>query len=171
MCLPPSYWRISGIISCKFRNCFTASCNILQLNVSPALTMTTQVYSQPLYAEMEKWFANKFPSSRLVRSDTKQVHGLRLNPLRLCLRTAYVGFTTGFSIIFPYFNQVIGVAGALTFWPIIVYFPVEMYLVQKNIGPWTKKSIAFRIYSFITFLVILFAFVGSIKGLMDAKFS
>lgn len=106
-----------------------------------------------------------------MHSDLKGMAGLRLNAMRLCLRTAYVGLTTGFSMLFPYFNQVVGVAGAINFWPVVVYFPVEMYLVQKNIGPWTSKSIILRIYCFATLLVILFAFVGSIKGLMTARFS
>ncbi|KAK4386866.1 putative amino acid permease 7 [Sesamum angolense] len=122
-----------------------------------------QVFSQPLYANIEKFLAKKFPNSRFVHGDLKRMPGLRLNVMRLCLRTAYVGFTTGFSMLFPYFNQVVGVAGAINFWPIVVYFPVEMYLVQKNIGPWTSKSIILRIYCFATLLVILFAFVGSIK--------
>ncbi|KAL0407044.1 UNVERIFIED_CONTAM: putative amino acid permease 7 [Sesamum latifolium] len=130
-----------------------------------------QVFSQPLYANTEKFLAKKFPNSRFVHADLKRMPGLRLNVMRLCLRTAYVGFTTGFSMLFPYFNQVVGVAGAINFWPVVVYFPVEMYLVQKNIGAWTSKSIILRIYCVATLLVILFAFVGSIKGLITARFS
>ncbi|KAI3456752.1 hypothetical protein Pfo_013415 [Paulownia fortunei] len=128
-----------------------------------------QVFSQPLYASIEKWFAKKFPNNRFVHGDLKEMPTLRLNLLRLCFRTAYVIFTTGFAMLFPYFNQVVGVAGSINFWPVVIYFPVEMYLVQKNIGPWTSKSIILRIYCFITLLVILFAFVGSIKGLITAR--
>ncbi|KAG8385953.1 hypothetical protein BUALT_Bualt03G0098800 [Buddleja alternifolia] len=130
-----------------------------------------QVFSQPLYAITEKRVAKKFPNSRFVHNDLKQLPTLRLNILRLCLRTAYVGFTTGVAILFPYFNQVVGVSGAITFWPVVVYFPVEMYLVQRNIGAWTSRSIILRVYCFITLLVILFAFVGSVKGLITARFS
>ncbi|KAL0399051.1 UNVERIFIED_CONTAM: putative amino acid permease 7 [Sesamum radiatum] len=130
-----------------------------------------QVFTQPLYASIEQWFAEKFPNNEYVHGDLKQMPALRLNLLRLCLRTAYVGFTTGFAMLFPYFNQVVGLAGAINFWPVVVYFPVEMYLVQKDIRPWTSKSIILRIYCFITLLVILFAFVGSIKGLIAARFS
>ncbi|KAH6803286.1 amino acid permease 7 [Perilla frutescens var. frutescens] len=129
-----------------------------------------QVFSQPLYASVEKVFAKKFPNSGFVHNNLKQLPVLRLNLMRWCLRSAYVGFTTGFAMLFPYFNQIVGVAGAINFWPIVVYFPVEMYLVQKNVGPRTAKSIAFRVYCFATFIVILFAFVGSIKGLIAARF-
>ncbi|XP_073149745.1 probable amino acid permease 7 isoform X3 [Henckelia pumila] len=130
-----------------------------------------QVFSQPLFASVEKWFREKYPNSRFVTGDVKQISAFRLNPLSLCFRTAYVAFTTGFSILFPYFNQVVGLAGAINFWPIVVYFPVEMYLAQNHIGRWTKTSVFLRVYCFVTLIVILFAFVGSIKGLITARFS
>ncbi|KZV33204.1 putative amino acid permease 7-like [Dorcoceras hygrometricum] len=130
-----------------------------------------QVFSQPLFASVERCFREKYPDSRFMRGDLKQVSALRLNPLSLCFRTSYVAFTTGFGIIFPYFNQVIGVAGAINFWPIVVYFPVEMYLAQKHIGCWTKTSVFLRLYCFVALIVIVFAFVGSIKGLIAARFS
>ncbi|KAK4398677.1 putative amino acid permease 7 [Sesamum angolense] len=127
------------------------------------------VFSQPLYASIEQCVAEKFPNNEYGHGNLKQMPAFRLNLLRLGLRTAYVGFTTGFAMLFPYFNQVVGLAGAINFWPVVVYFPVEMYLVQKEIRPWTSKSIILRIYCFITLLVILFAFVGSIKGLIAAR--
>ncbi|KAK2982298.1 hypothetical protein RJ640_004943 [Escallonia rubra] len=69
-----------------------------------------QVYSQPLFAVVEKWFAEKFPNSRFVNNSVTLklplVPALRLNLLRLCFRTAYVASTTAIAIIFPYFNQV-----------------------------------------------------------------
>lgn len=130
-----------------------------------------QVFSQPLFASVEQYFREKYPNSIFVTGDLKQISALRLNPLSLCFRTAYVAFTTGFSILFPYFNQVIGIAGAINFWPIVVYFPVEMYLAQKHIERWTKRSVFLRVYCFVTLIVILYAFIGSIKGLIAARFS
>lgn len=124
--------------------------------------MQCQVYSQPLYASIEQWVGKKFPDSGLV----KETPSFRLNPLRMCLRTSYVAFTTGFAFMFPYFNQVVGLAGSITFWPVIVYFPVEMFLARKNIVPWAWKSVVLRMFSFIILAVIIFAFVGSVKGLI-----
>ncbi|KAK3009638.1 hypothetical protein RJ639_015177 [Escallonia herrerae] len=70
-----------------------------------------QVYSQPLFAVVEKWFAEKFPNSRFVNNSVMLklplLPALRLNLLRLCFRTAYVASTTAIAIIFPYFNQAI----------------------------------------------------------------
>uniref|UniRef100_M1C0T6 Amino acid transporter n=3 Tax=Solanum TaxID=4107 RepID=M1C0T6_SOLTU len=77
---------------------------------------------------------------------------------------------TGIAVLFPYFNQVVGVSGAITFWPIVVYFPAEMYLTQKRIESWKSKAIAFRVFTMVCLVVILYAFVGSIRGVIVARF-
>jgi hypothetical protein len=72
-------------------------------------------------------------------------------------------------VIFPYFNQVIGVMGGLTFWPLTIYFPVEMYFKQRKIEAWTTKWIMLRAYTMFCLLVTAFALIGSIEGLISAK--
>lgn len=74
-------------------------------------------------------------------------------------------------MVFPYFNQVIGVIGGLNFWPLSVYFPVEMYFKQKQIEAWTIKWIMFRAISIVCLFVTVFALVGSIAGLISVRFS
>ncbi|XP_059666582.1 probable amino acid permease 7 isoform X2 [Cornus florida] len=134
-----------------------------------------QVYSQPLFALTEKWFAEKFPDSGFVNNfyafKLPLLPVLQLNPMRLCFRTAYVVSTTGIAMIFPYFNQVLGVLGALNFWSMAIYFPVEMYFVQKKIVAWTRKWIVLQIFSIVCFLVSVVALIGSIEGLISAKLS
>ncbi|KAI8011182.1 putative amino acid permease 7 [Camellia lanceoleosa] len=104
-----------------------------------------QVFSQPLFADLEGLIAEKFPNSRFINKNyilkVPPLPAFRLNLLRLCFRTTYVALTTGLAMLFPYFNQVVGVAGSLNFWPLVVFFPTQMYIVQKNIGPWTRKWI------------------------------
>jgi len=95
----------------------------------------------------------------------------KANPLRICFRTAYVASTTGIAILFPYFNQVLGVLGAFNFWPVAIYFPVEMYIVQKKIDVWTTKGVLLRTFSALCLLVSIVAFLGSIEGLVSEKFS
>ncbi|XP_057485306.1 probable amino acid permease 7 isoform X1 [Actinidia eriantha] len=133
-----------------------------------------QVFSQPLFADLERWISKKFPNSGFIHHNyslkAPWLPAFRLNLLRLCFRTTYVAFITGIAIAFPYFNQVVGVAGSINFWPLIVYFPVEMYIAQTNIGAWTKKWILLRAFTFACLLVMLFALVGSIEGLIEARF-
>ncbi|VFQ91730.1 unnamed protein product [Cuscuta campestris] len=134
-----------------------------------------QVFSQPLYANVERWLGKKYPESQFVQRNyvlkLNYFPAFQINFMRVVFRTAYVAAVTGIAILFPYFNQVVGVAGAVNFWPIVVYFPVEMYLKQKEIEFWTCKKTALRIYTYLCLVIILFAFVGSIRGLILARFS
>ncbi|KAK7826467.1 putative amino acid permease 7 [Quercus suber] len=134
-----------------------------------------QVYSQPLFANVERWFADKFPSSGFVNDNytlkLPLLPEIRLNLLRLCFRSIYVVSTTAIAMLFPYFNQVLGVLGALFFWPLSIYFPVEMYFKQMNIEAWTTKWILLRTFSMFCLLVTLFSLIGSIEGLITAKLS
>ncbi|XP_024006673.1 probable amino acid permease 7 isoform X2 [Eutrema salsugineum] len=135
-----------------------------------------QVYSQPIFAAMENWLTEKYPQNKFIT----KFYGLklpllrggtvvRLNPMRMCLRTTYVVIITGVAMVFPYFNEVLGVLGALGFWPLAVYFPVEMCILQKKIIVWTRPWLLLRGFSFVCLLVSLLALVGSVYGLVGAK--
>lgn len=129
-----------------------------------------QIFSQPVFAFVEGWSADKFPDNGFVNNFYSMklplLPTLRANPLRLCFRTVYVVLTTGIAMLFPYFNQVLGVLGALTFWPLCIYFPVEMYLVQKKIDVWTQKGVLLRVFSVVCLLVSIVALFGSVEGLL-----
>ncbi|XP_047341448.1 probable amino acid permease 7 [Impatiens glandulifera] len=133
-----------------------------------------QVFSQPLYADLEGCITGKYPNSSMINSNyTLKVPILsvfRLNLLRLILRSAYVCLVTGVAVAFPYFNQVVGVAGGLNFWPLVIFFPVEMYFVQKKTASWTAKWILLRLYTVVMLFVSLFSLVGSVQGLIKARF-
>nr|GMD97344.1 probable amino acid permease 7 isoform X1 [Ipomoea batatas] len=129
-----------------------------------------QVFSQPWYAITEKWLLKKLPQNHFFVRDYN-LKAFRFSFLRVIFRTTYVAIITGIAILFPYLNQVVGVAGAITFWPIVVYFPVEMYLKQKRIESWTTEKILLRMYTYVCLVVILFALVGSVRGLIIARLS
>lgn len=135
----------------------------------------SQIYCQPVFAFVERWLTKKYPNSSFVNNfytfKLPLLPGFQWNLLRLCFRTAYVISTTALAMLFPYFNQVLGLLGALNFWPLAIYFPVEMYFVQKKIGAWTRKWIVLRIFSFVCFLVTVVGFIGSVEGLISAKLS
>ncbi|KAK9691524.1 hypothetical protein RND81_09G202100 [Saponaria officinalis] len=136
-----------------------------------------QVFSQPLFAAVDRWFAQRYPDNEFVHSSHNleipllPVPSLKVNLFRLCFRTIYVASTTGIALAFPYFNQVLGVLGALIFWPLSIYFPVEMYLVQKNIHTWSAWWIALKSFTLFCLLAAVFALSGSIEGLITARLS
>ncbi|CAJ1960244.1 unnamed protein product [Sphenostylis stenocarpa] len=134
-----------------------------------------QIYSQPVYSTADRWASRKFPNSGFVNNFYKVklplLGGFQLNLFRFCFRTAYVISTVGFAVLFPYFNQILGVLGAINFWPLAIYFPVEMYFIQHKIAAWSRKWIVLRTFSFACFLVSVVGLVGSIEGIVKKKTS
>lgn len=57
---------------------------------------------------------------------------------RIVLRTLYVGIITLIAIIMPFFSAFVGLIGALTFFPLAVYFPIacyrKVYPVSRRFG-------------------------------------
>ena len=134
-----------------------------------------QVYSQPLFANVENWFRFRFPDSEFVNHTyflkLPFLPAFELNFLRLSFRTPYVASTTVIALIFPYFNQILVVLGSLIFWPLTIYFPVEMYLGLSNTEAWTAKWVMLRTFSIVGFVFGLFTLTGSIQGIGTEKLS
>ncbi|EEE57709.1 hypothetical protein OsJ_08190 [Oryza sativa Japonica Group] len=68
-------------------------------------------------------------------------------------------------------DGVVGLLGAFTFWPLSIHFPVEMYLVQKKVAPWTPRWLAVRAFSAACLATGAFASVGSAVGVFSSKTS
>ncbi|XP_077249761.1 amino acid permease 3-like isoform X1 [Tasmannia lanceolata] len=133
-----------------------------------------QVYCQPLFAFIEKWVAQSYPNSEFITKNIQvPIPGFRpynLNLFRLIWRSAFVVLTTIISMLLPFFNDVVGLLGALGFWPLTVYFPVEMYIVQKQIPRWSTRWVCLQILSFACLVITIAAAVGSIAGVvLDLK--
>ncbi|KAJ6737270.1 AMINO ACID CARRIER [Salix viminalis] len=94
----------------------------------------------------------------------------KLNLFRLVWRTIFVLLTTVISMLLPFFNDVVGILGALGFWPLTVYFPVEMYIAQKKIPKWSTRWICLQMLSMACLVISLVAAAGSIAGVvLDLK--
>ncbi|XP_021717820.1 amino acid permease 3-like [Chenopodium quinoa] len=131
-----------------------------------------QVYCQPLYAFVEKIASETFPDSDFITKDIKiplpgGYKPYNLNLFRLVWRTVFVIITTVISMLLPFFNDVVGLLGALGFWPLTVYFPVEMYISQKKIPKWTTKWISLQILSAACLIISIAAAAGSIVGVVN----
>ncbi|XP_011002449.1 PREDICTED: amino acid permease 3-like [Populus euphratica] len=130
-----------------------------------------QVFCQPLFAFVEKEAAARFPDSEIITKDIKVAFpGFRpfnINLFRMIWRTLFVIFTTVISMLLPFFNDIVGLLGALGFWPLTVYFPVEMYIAQRRIPKWSTRWLGLRVLSFACLIVTIAAAAGSIAGVVD----
>lgn len=148
--------------------------DIANLAIVIHLVGAYQVYCQPLFAFVEKWSAHKWSKSKFITEEYEIRLPLggayQINFFRLIWRTAFVITTTLIAMLLPFFNDVVGILGALGFWPLTVYFPIEMYIKQKKIGRWTSRWIGLQILSFACLIVSIAAAVGSVAGVvLDTK--
>ncbi|XP_057440176.1 amino acid permease 2-like isoform X2 [Lotus japonicus] len=130
-----------------------------------------QVYSQPLFAFVEKEVVKRWP---LVNKEYKiPIPGCapyNLNLFRLVWRTMFVISTTFIAMLIPFFNDVMGILGALNFWPLTVYYPVEMYIKQKKMPKWSRRWIFLQIISVVCLVVSAVSVVGSVASVvLDLK--
>ncbi|XP_045823428.1 amino acid permease 2-like [Trifolium pratense] len=130
-----------------------------------------QVFAQPIFAFVEKTATQRWPNiDKEFKIEIPCLPPYKLNLFRLVWRTVFVILTTVISMLLPFFNDIVGVIGALGFWPLTVYFPVEMYISQKKIPKWSNRWICLQIFSGACLVVSVVAAVGSIAGvLLDLK--
>jgi amino acid permease len=117
-----------------------------------------QVFCQPLFAAAEGALATRFPA----------VSSGGVNVFRLVWRTAFVAVITLAAILLPFFNSILGILGSIAFWPLTVFFPVEMYIRQKQLPRFSTKWAALQSLSFVCFLVTAAACAASVQGVIDS---
>ncbi|KAI5394368.1 amino acid permease 4 [Lathyrus oleraceus] len=130
-----------------------------------------QVFCQPIYSAVEKTAAKRFPDNDFINKEIEIpipgiVSPLKINLFRLVWRSFFVIVTTIISMLLPFFNDVVGLIGAFAFWPLTVYFPVEIYIVQKRIPKWSTKWICLHILSVACLMISLAAGIGSVAGIV-----
>ncbi|PUZ60305.1 hypothetical protein GQ55_4G113100 [Panicum hallii var. hallii] len=128
-----------------------------------------QVFSQPIFAAVETAAAAHWPNSKFVTREHPLVAGrFNINMLRVTWRTVFVVVSTVLAIVMPFFNDILGFLGAIGFWPLTVYYPVEMYIRQRRIQKYTTRWLALQTLSFLCFLVSLASAVASIEGVTES---
>lgn len=129
-----------------------------------------QVFSQPIFMLVENWCRKRWPQSDFMTKEypinIPLVGTYRMNFLRFIFRTMFVVFSTVIAIIFPFFNSIVGLIGALSFWPLTVYFPTEMYLVRAKVPKFSLMWIGLKLLAMICMIVTCLAAAGSIEGIV-----
>ncbi|XP_014503298.1 amino acid permease 3-like [Vigna radiata var. radiata] len=135
------------------------------------LVSAYQVDCQPLFRFIEKVAAQKFPDSDFITKEFEvRIPGckpFKLNLFRLVWRTILVICCTVIAMLLPFFTDIVGLIGAIAYWSLTVYFPVEMYIVQTKIRKWSTKWIGLQMLSAACFVLAMVAAVGSIAGVLD----
>lgn len=125
------------------------------------------MFAQPFFGFMERWSAKRWPQSGFITREIPLYGGYTVNLFRLVWRTTYVILTAVIAMIFPFFNDILGLIGAISFWPLTVFFPVEMYIVRTDTQKYSVKWIALRAMSLGCLVVSILAAAGSVQGLVQ----
>ncbi|KAJ4963665.1 hypothetical protein NE237_023604 [Protea cynaroides] len=121
------------------------------------LVGTYRVFCQPIFGFVEDLCAQQWLESGFIKNE----YAIKI-PF---LETTYVILTTVIAMIFPFFNDVVGLVGAASFWPLTVYFPIEMYIAQAKINKYSSRWTWLKILSWACLIVSIVAAAGSIQGL------
>ncbi|KAJ4700743.1 Amino acid permease [Melia azedarach] len=134
------------------------------------LVSAYQVYCQPLFKFVEEAASQKYPDSKFITKDFRvPIPGSRsykLNFFRLIWRTIFVVITTVIAMILPFFKEAVSLLGAWGFWPLTVYFPVEIFIARKKIPKWSSVWIWLQILSFSCLIITIAAAAGSMAGIV-----
>ncbi|CAI0409085.1 unnamed protein product, partial [Linum tenue] len=127
-----------------------------------------QVTAQPVFMRFEAWASNKWPDSEFVTKEYRirlpaAIFGV--NPLRLVGRTALVTAATVVAMAVPFFNDVLALLGAVSYWPLTVYFPVEMHIAQSKLIRRSTNWIGLQLLNLVCLVVAIAAACGAIRGL------
>jgi amino acid permease len=126
-----------------------------------------QVFCQPIFAFVERRAAAAWPDSAFVSQELR-VGPFAVSVFRLTWRSSFVCLTTVVAMLLPFFGNVVGFLGAVSFWPLTVYFPVEMYIKQRRVPRGSTKWICLQTLSVSCLLVSVAAAAGSIADVIDA---
>ncbi|CAL9119094.1 unnamed protein product, partial [Musa textilis] len=144
--------------------------NIANAAIVVHLVGAYQVFCQPLFAFIEKWAVKTWPESTFIAKEIvvplTPTRRYNLSLFRLVWRSAFVVLTTVISMLLPFFNDVVGLLGALSFWPLTVYFPVEMYIVRQRIPRWSTRWVCLQMLSLACLAVSIAAAIGSVAGVV-----
>lgn len=134
--------------------------------------MYNQVFCQPIFAFVERSCNKRWPDSKFITNEhviNIPYYGeYNLSLFRLVWRTAYVILTAVVAMLLPFFNDFLGLIGAAAFWPLTVYFPIEMYIAQAKIPKYSFTWTWLKILSWVCFIVSLIAAAGSVQGLIQS---
>lgn len=83
---------------------------------------------------------------------------------RLLIRSSFVGLCTLVACVVPFFSAVVGLVGAITFWPLTIGFPFAMYV--KVFKPEGGIVVLMKVVAAVMLVVAVAATIGSFQNIL-----
>lgn len=71
-------------------------------------------------------------------------------------------------MLLPFFVDMVALIGALGFWPLNIYLPIEMHIKQADVPKWQRKWIALQVLSVVCLCISLATGVGAVVRIIVA---
>jgi Transmembrane amino acid transporter protein len=131
------------------------------------------VYAQPVFATVERHVTAKWPDAKFIsRVHTLNVpffnSTLKFTLSKLTLRSIIILVTTLVAMMVPFFNAVLGLLGAFSFWPLTVYFPISMHIAQEKIGRGMPKWYFLHSLSIFCLVISIGVSIGSVVDIANS---
>lgn len=133
-----------------------------------------QVFAQPIFSRFEREISSQWPEAKFlhktysVRVPFALAEPLSFSLSKVVLRSVLILFTTLVAMLVPFFNAVLGLIGSIGFWPLTVYFPVNMHIARKNIKRGQPKWMLLQGLSFFCLLISIGTSIGSIADIINS---
>ncbi|KAK8568270.1 hypothetical protein V6N12_006826 [Hibiscus sabdariffa] len=128
-----------------------------------------QVFCQPIFKQVEDWSLKRWPNNNFMKESRPIKLPLfgdyNFSVFKLVWRTCYVITATVVAMIFPFFNAILGLLGAASFWPLTVYFPIQMHMSRENIRPFCWKWIWLNVLVVACLIISALAAAGSVAAI------
>lgn len=130
-----------------------------------------QVIVQPIFCVVELFAGQRWSESSFITREYPIGFGkmkFNLNLFRLIWRTIFVTIVTVLAMAMPFFNEMLGLLGAVGYWPLTIYFPTQMYITKQKIKRQTLKWFGLQTLNFIFMIVSIAAACAAIHGIHEA---
>lgn len=87
---------------------------------------------------------------------------------RAIIRCSYVLIITILACVLPFFEAVAGLSGAVSFFPMSIYFPFSMYMVLYRDSMSKRFVLLLKVIAVFTFVVGCCATVGSFRNIINS---
>ncbi|KAL9331103.1 hypothetical protein ACSQ67_000713 [Phaseolus vulgaris] len=129
-----------------------------------------QVMGQPFFRIVEMGANMVWPHADFINKEYPLMMGnvvVHFNLFRLVWRTIFVILATILAMVMPFFSEVLSLLGAIGFGPLVVFFPIQMHIAQKQIRKLSLRWCCLQFITSLGFIVSVTAVIGSIHGIIQ----
>lgn len=140
--------------------------NITHIAIIIQVMCAYQLDCQLMFTSIEKFVSDKFPNNHFITNDIQIFHLFNINLFKLFWRSLFVIIITIVSIFLPSINNIMKLVGALSYWPLTIYYPIKMHITQKEIPKWSTKWMGLQILNVACLIITIAVAAGSIAGMV-----